>query len=311
LLPYQPLSLFFFVFFQYYKHQQLVSIRKREREKSVGSNGIIYSKVNIPIRSTCFLYISVIMKKTSSTNKTPKRSTSMVATMTRPIIEQKHYEKAISPTYSFSSSILGKGMTERMTPQTIYHQSRTNLPEEQTNILLPKSNRRRAIDFVRRRTVGVPNEQINNNKENLPINHRQQIYRFSPPTSTNIVTKKYYFHSKPPVKNEDILMNSYGLTILQQQRQSLSAAVKKPQISDISSIRLPQKQLNLRPTIHLKQQEYTSDLMDDILCDREVESYFYPSRRQSPPSLPPHVYKNLGISSNYYQPPPYIHSTLC
>ncbi|CAF4355018.1 unnamed protein product, partial [Adineta steineri] len=138
------------------------------------------------------------MKKTSSTNKTPKRSSSMVATMTRPIIERKQYEKSISPTFSFSSSILARGMTESLTPQTIYHQSRTNLTDEQTNKILPKSNRRRTIDFSRRRTVDSQIDQMNNNKENLPNSHNQQIYQFSPSTSNNLVTKKYYFHSNPP-----------------------------------------------------------------------------------------------------------------
>ncbi|CAF1270734.1 unnamed protein product [Adineta steineri] len=257
----------------------------------------------------------IIMKKTSSTNKTPKRSSSMVATMTRPIIERKQYEKSISPTFSFSSSILARGMTESLTPQTSYHQSRTNLTDEQTNKILPKSNRRRTIDFSRRRTVDSQIDQMNNNnKENLPNSYNQQIYQFSPPTSNNLVTKKYYFHSNPPpVKNEDILMNSYGLTILQQQRQQpITTNVKNPpQISRNSSLHKPQKQLSRQPSII--QQKYISESLDDILCDREVESYFYPKQQhQSPISIPQHVYMNLGTSSShYYQPPSYIHSTLC
>jgi hypothetical protein len=242
----------------------------------------------------------------------------MVSTMSRPNIEQKHYEKTISPTSSFSSSILVRGMSENMTPQKTYHLSRTNLNEEQTNILVPKSNRRRAIDFTRRRTVAGPTEQINNtnNKENLPNNRRQQIYRFSPSTSTNQPAKKYYFHSNPPVKNEDILMNSYGLTLLQQQkRPSVSSSVIIPHTSENIPIRSPSKQTIRRPSIPSTYQEYTSDFLDDLLCDREVESYFYPNRRQSPISHPQHIYINLESSPNYYQPlpppPPYIHGTLC
>ncbi len=247
------------------------------------------------------------MKKNSSSIKTPRRSTSMVSTMTRPIIE-----KTVSPTSSFSSSILVKGMSERMTPQKSYYLSRTNLTEEQTNILIPKSNRRRAIDFSRRRTVAVPTEQINNNnKENLPNNRRQQIYRFSPSTSNNILTKKYYFHSNPPLKNEDILMNSYGLNLLQQQqkRQSISSGMTIPNISENNSIHSPQKKLNRRSSI---QQEYISDSLDDLLCDREVESYFYPNKQQSPISHPQHIYINLETPPNYYHPSSsYMHGTLC
>jgi len=251
------------------------------------------------------------MKKNSSSIKTPRRSTSMVSTMTRPIIE-----KTVSPTSSFSSSILVKGMSERMTPQKTYHLSRTSLTEEQTNILIPKSNRRRAIDFSRRRTVAGPTEQINNNnKENLPNNRRQQIYRFSPSTSNNIVTKKYYFHSNPPVKTEDMLMNSYGLKLLQQQKQqSISSGMTIPNISENNSIRSPEKKLNRRSSIPIIPQEYTSDSLDDLLCDREVESYFYPNRRQSPISHPQHIYINLETPPNYYHSSSsssYIHGTLC
>jgi hypothetical protein len=255
------------------------------------------------------------MKKTPSNIRTPRRSTSMVSTMTRPIIEQKQYEKTVSPTSSFSSSILARGMSESMTPQKTYHLSRTNVTEDQKNILLPKSNRRRAIDFSRRRTVAGPTEQINNNnnnKENFPINRRQQIYRFSPSTSNNIVTKKYYFHSNPPVKTEDILMNSYGLTLLQQQkRQSIPASMMIPNMSENISIRSPPKQLNHRPSIYLTQSQYTSDSLEDLLCDREVESYFYPNRQQAPTSHVQHIYINLETPPNYYQPTAYLHGTLC
>ncbi|UJR21196.1 hypothetical protein I4U23_024294 [Adineta vaga] len=248
------------------------------------------------------------MKKLSSNSKAPKRSTSLVATLTRPFIERKQYEKSISPTLSFSSSILTRGMTEQMTPQINNYQSRTNPLEEQSKTLVPKSNRRRAIDFSRRRTVGGPTDQLATNKENLP---NQQIYRFSPTASTNIVTKKYYFHPTTPAKNEDILMNSYGLTILQPQRQSSAPTTKKPQISQTTSLRTPPKSFTYRSSIRIPQQDFISESLEDILCDREVESYFYPNRYQPSISIPQHIYINLGNSTNHYQPPAYIHSTLC
>ncbi|CAF3309793.1 unnamed protein product [Rotaria socialis] len=278
----------------------------------------------------------IIMKKNLSSIRMPRRSTSLVATLNRPVIEQKQYERSVSPAASFTSSILTKGMSERMTPQKTHYYSRTNLTEEPTQNLVIQSNRRRLIDFSRRRTVGGPNEHnttntvtstYSNNKENVPINRRpQQIYRFSPSTSTIIATKKYFFHSKPSqIKNEDMLMNSYGLTLMQQQQQqqqqqkpqlqqrhSISSVVMTPKMPDNSSIYLSQKQQNRRSSIHLLQQQYTSDSLDDLLCDREVESYFYPNRRQSPTFIPRHTYINLeSPSSHYSPPPPYIHGTLC
>jgi hypothetical protein len=254
------------------------------------------------------------MKKTPSLVKTPKRSVSMVSTMTRPIIEQKQYERAVSPTSSFSSSILARGMSETMTPQKMYHQSRPNPSQEQSNNLIPKTNRRRAIDFSRRRTVGGPAEQINNNKENVPMPRQQQTYQFAPSTSTNIATRKYFFHPNPSMKNEDLLMNSYGLTVLQQQqpqqpirqRHSISSGVTMTsQAPDKSSIRSSQKPLSRRTSMNVKQPQQTLESLDDLLCDREVESYFYPNRRQqSPTSLPQHIYITLETTPNYYQLPP-------
>lgn len=262
------------------------------------------------------------MKKNPSLNRAPKRSTSMVATLNRPIIEQKHYERSISPTASFTSSILAKGMSDRLTPQKTPHQSRTNLTDDHTPNSFLGSNRRRIIDFTRRRTVAGSNEQFlnsSNNKENVPINHRQQqqIYRFSPATSTNMSAKKYFFYPRSSTKNEDMLMNSYGLKILQQQPQQRQNPYSKTLISKIpenSSKYSSQQQLenNRRSSIHLLQQKYTSDSLDDLLCDREVESYFYPDKRQSTNSYPQHIYINLEGSSNYYSPPPtFIHGTLC
>ena len=256
------------------------------------------------------------MKKSSSINKTPKRSTSMVTTLIRPIIESRHSGQTVSPASSLSSSMLTKGMSERMTPQKSHRQSRTNSTEDQSKILLSKSNRRRAIDFSRRRTIAGPMEQNNTNKENVSNNHQQQTYQFSPTrttTSTSISTKKYCFPSKDLVKDEDILMNSYGLTILQQQRQSLSTIAKTSKLSNHSLINSSQRHFNRRLSTNLVQQQYISDSLEDLLCDREVESYFYPNRRQSPICHPQHIYINLQTPLNNYSlpSPPYIHGTLC
>ena len=95
-------------------------------------------------------------------------------------------------------------------------------------------------------------------------------------------------------------MNSYGLTLLQQQkRPSVSASLPIP---ENASIRSPTKQPARRV------QEYTPDSLDDLLCDREVESYFYPARRQSPPQ---HIYVNLEAPAHHYPPASYMHGTLC
>ena len=226
--------------------------------------------------------VMMMMKKTSMNNRTPRRSTSLVSTMSRPMIESK----STSPNSSFSSSILIRGMSENVSPPKSYHLSRVNLHDEQNHqhSSPSKSNRRRAIDFNRRRTVAGANESIQqNNKENLPQSRRQQIYRFSPSTSNNIETKKYFFHS---TKNEDMLMNSYGLTLLQpstpRRRQSVTANITE----------------SYRPLI-------PSDPLDDLLCDREVESYFYPPRSSQ------HIYINLQPSPNIYPSKPYFHGTLC
>lgn len=238
--------------------------------------------------------VMMMMKKTSMNNRTPRRSTSLVSTISRPMIQSKPIiEKSISPSSSFSSSILIRGMSENVSPPKSYHLSRVNLHDEQNHqqVSPTKSNRRRAIDFNRRRTVAGTNESIpQNNKENLPQSRRQQIYRFSPSTSNNSQTKKYFFHSNSSTKNDDMLMNSYGLTLLQPssfstpRRQSVTA-----NITLVSPIQINPS----RPLI-------SSDPLDDLLCDREVESYFYPPRSSQ------HIYINLQPSPNGYFP-----GTLC
>ncbi len=127
------------------------------------------------------------------------------------------------------------------------------------------------------------------------------------PSSKPISTKKYYFHSNSIEKDEDLLNNSYGLTLLNQQqtaplqqRHSVGAVLMISQVPNhISS----QKQLNPRASL----QQHTLGSLDDLLCDREVESYFYPT---SSPSE--HIYMNLENSSDAYQTSlSCIHGTLC
>ena len=262
------------------------------------------------------LAITVVMKKAPSNIKPPKRSSSLVSRVTRPIIEQKS-KRAISPTPSFSSSILTKGMSERMTP--------SSSPLQRTDDQNPlKSNRRRIIDFSRRRTVAGTNAQ-NSNKENISIKHQekspQDIYQFSPSLSLNnkveihipptkhTITKKYYFHPKPSQTNEDLLNNSYGLTLLKQQQQPPPPLQHRHSVATV--LMISQVPTNISSQNHRTsiQQHHTLDSLDDLLCDREVESYFYPT---STPFQSEHVYMNLENPSEYLQSPsPYIHGTLC
>jgi hypothetical protein len=263
------------------------------------------------------LAITVVMKKAPSNIKPPKRSSSLVSRVTRPIIEQQS-QRAISPTSSFSSSILTKGMSERITTSP-------PLPPQKSDDHPIKSNRRRIIDFSRRRTVAGTSEQ-NSNKENFSIKNQQKspsdIYRFSPSSSNNkveihppskhTVTKKYYFHSNPSKTNEDLLNNSYGLTLLKQQQQQEQQQQPLQQRHSVAAVlMISQVPNNISSQNHRTsiQQHHTLDSLEDLLCDREVESYFYPA---STPSQSEHVYMNLENSSDYFQSPSsYLHGTLC
>ena len=288
-----------------------------------------FSKKYCCIKIVCIYFfclplslLVMMMKKTSTNNRTPRRSSSLVSTISRPIIESKQTDRSVSPSSSFSSSILIRGMSENLTPQkSSYHLSRVTLNDEPLDHHPPpqqqsssKSNRRRAIDFNRRRTVAGPTESVHQNKENLPQPRRQHIYRFSPSTSNNQQGKKYFFHSN---SNEDMLMNSYGLTLLQPQQQQPLVTPRRQSVTASITL-LPSTEVNHHvaplPRRTSSIQLTPSDPLDDLLCDREVESYFYPNRRQtSPPSQ--HVYINLEPSPNYYQSSttsaPYFHGTLC
>ncbi|CAF3786176.1 unnamed protein product [Adineta steineri] len=266
--------------------------------------------------SVYVLAITVVMKKTPTNIKPPKRSSSLVTRITRPIIEQQ-VQHSISPSSSFASSILTKGMTERMTPSP----TTPRKTESQSS----KSNRRRTIDFSRRRSVVDTTNRQKSNKENLPMKQQEKslqgVYQFSPsssnnkienhaPSSKHVSTKKYFFHSNSTkTPDEDLLNNSYGLTLLSQQQQqptplqqrhSVAAVLMLSQVPNHISL---QKQSNSRVPNH----QYTVDSLDDLLCDREVESYFYPT---SSPSE--HIYMNLENSCDSYPTSlSCIHGTLC
>ena len=245
------------------------------------------------------------MKKSlPSTTRTPKRSTSMVSTMIRPVIEMRQYARAVSPTPSFSSSILARGMSEAVSPQKSSYQLQPMAWQE-------KSNRRRAIDFARRRTVADPAEQTNsNNKENVPSQPSTQLYRFASSTSAVQMPKTYFFHSNPPLKNDDMSVSLYGSTPLQQ-RHSVSTVVMTSRAPAHASLRFSHKPLNRRPSVQSKSSRQPSESLDDLLCDREVESYFYPHRQSPSTSFPQHVYVNLETPPNHYHPLPFIQGTLC
>ncbi|CAM2711273.1 unnamed protein product [Rotaria socialis] len=261
--------------------------------------------------------VTVVMKNTRANIRPPKRSSSLVARITQPIIEQQ-FQKTISPASSFSSSILTRGMSERATPPSS--------PTEKTDKHSSKSNRQRPVDFSRRRTIASTNEH-NSNKENSSTKYQHQypqdIYRFSPvssknkveiriPSSKPVVAKEYYFHSDSTDTNEDLLNNSYGLTLLKQQKQPTPPQPVQPRhsvatvlmISQVPNHILSEKQYNPRAYL---QQDYSLDSLDDILCDREVESYFYPTSQSD------HLYMNFENSTNSsYQPSlSYFHETLC
>jgi len=254
------------------------------------------------------------MKKVSTNIKPPKRSSSLVSRITRPIIEQQ-MQKTISPSSSFSSSILMKGMSERITPPP--PPPPPPQQQQQTDSQLVKSNRQRTIDHSRRRTVTGGIQEYHSNKENIsvktPAKPLTNVYQFPTFTSNNRLeihipsskhtsTKKYYFHSDSTAKpTEDLLNNSYGLTLLTQQARHSNGSVLL--VSQISNHLSSQKPMPV-PRTSIPQTT-TLDSLDDLLCDREVESYFYPLHSQ-----PEHIYTNLENSSTSSSVS-YYHGTLC
>ena len=228
----------------------------------------------------------------------------MVSTMIRPVIGLRHYARAVSPTPSFSSSILARGMSEAVSPQKSSHP----LPPMACHETF---NRRRALDFSRRRTVANPAEQMHsNNKENMPGPPSSQIYRFVSSTSAAQMPKTYFFHSNPPLKNDDMSVSLYGSTSLEQ-RHPVSAVVMACRVPSHASLRFSHKPLDRRPSVQSKSFHQPADSLDDLLCDREVESYFYPSRQSPSTSYPQHVYVNIETPPNHYHPLPFVEGTLC
>ena len=263
----------------------------------------------LAVRSTMMM----IQRTPSMNNRTPKRSTSLVSTLIRPVIDRRTYDRSVSPASSFSSSILVRGMSEAMTPQKLSPQSRSSVSQE-------KSNRRRMIDFTRRRTVAGPTEPISNNKENLPVPTRTSSYRYSATTTSNNndqVSKKYFFHPTPNRRMEENSPNTYGST---HSRHSISSvylpahapvALPPPppvQHSSSSGFHSLSKGLRRRSSLHFTPSHPTSpESLDDLLCDREVESYFYPSAS----THREHIYINIPTPPNHYQALPYLQGTLC
>ncbi len=278
--------------------------KKKKKKKNVGGIGSI-SKVNIRIQaaSVYILGITIRMKRIPTNIQPPKRSSSLVTRITRPIIENQS-QRTISPSSSFSSSILTKGMSERISPQS---------PPQKSDHHSSKSNRHRTIDFPRRRTVPNTTEH-KSNKENFLLKNRekpsQDIYQFPPPLSSNhktevhipsskhIASKKYFFHPNPKKIDEDLLNNSYGLTLLNHRPKHSTATVLM--ISQVPNHISSQKQSH--PRTSLPQQQQTLNSLEDLLCDREVESYFYPTSSQSE-----RIYMNLNNPSALL----YTHGTLC
>ena len=266
------------------------------------------------------LGIVVVMKKNSIKIQPPKRSSSLVTRFTRPIFEQQS-QKTLSTSSSFSSSILMRGMSERITP-TPPSQS-----QKSANHSL-KSARRRAMDVPRQSTATHIHKERSTTKENLSRRRHEplvdEIYQFPnysssnkveihiPPSEQLIPTKKYYFHSNPIRAKEDLLNNSYGLTLLHQQARhsNTTTALMISQVPNQVSSRRPSRtsrtsdKLQQQQQLLLQQAQYTQESLDDLLCDREVESYFYPI---SDPSE--RIYANMENLSSL--PISSVHGTLC
>ena len=259
------------------------------------------------------LGITVVMKKNSINIRPPKRSSSLVTRFTRPILEQQ-IPKPLSTSSSFTSSVLMRGMSETMTPPSIRSQKTSN-PSSKF------SGRRRTAQNMPRKSTGLSINDEKSIKENLSGRQYEQfaddIYQFPtyssnnkvevqiPPSGKSISTKKYYFHSNPIRAKEDLLNNSYGLTLLHHQprHSTTTTALMISQVPNQVSSHKP----SLTPRTSAKiqqQQEHTRESLDDLLCDREVESYFYPTSSQSE-----HVYVNIKNPSSPPMSP--IHGTLC
>ena len=122
------------------------------------------------------------------------------------------------------------------------------MPVEENN------NRRRAIDFSRRRTVAGPIEPMHHDKENLPVQRRQHTYRASPLVSNDSGARKYFFHSNTTKRPDDVPINSHGFAFVQppvQPRHSVSTVIMMSQTPSSISTRPSQKPVNRRASIQL------------------------------------------------------------
>ena len=256
------------------------------------------------------------MKQMSTSHiKPPKRSSSLVTKFTRPILEQQHQlQRNSSPTSSFSSSILTKGMSERLIS-----------PSEASDDYSMKSSRRRNVDSSRRRTVASIQEN-SANKENHYQKHQtskvdDDIYRLNSSLLSNESEEISQINSLRDVKNnsyqstengEDFLNNSYGLTLLMHQKQAPAEKSVQKRHSVVRTVTLPQFPKNVShshvPTDPsskiMPMQMLSPDSFDDWLCDCEVESYFYPKSSS--------FVSNQNYYDQYYSSSSaYLHGTLC
>lgn len=54
-----------------------------------------------------------------------------------------------------------------------------------------------------------------------------------------------------------------------------------------------------------------SESLEDLLCDKEVESYFYPTKTNLKNRPPDDVYMNLKTANDYYKSSELLQGTLC
>lgn len=239
------------------------------------------------------------MKQMSTSNIKPaKRSSSLVTKLVRaPMVEQ---QKINCSTSSFSSSILTRGMSER--------------------VISPSETSDDASNFVRneRRSNKVDKfHEQNENKENffqtysIPCDDGFfQVQSILPADGIYSTTSnKFNNVSDSSENNEDFLNNSYGLTLLKERKLEKKDGNQRKRHS-LAPMPLLSAKTNLSTTKTSTIIAPSLDSLDDLLCDREVESYFYP---KSASFHSDHFYTNSTAPSDQYylSSSTYIHGTLC
>ena len=136
-----------------------------------------------------------------------------------------------------------------------------------------KSNRRRMIDFSRRRT-------LNESMRTTSLNNKENLSRISNNDSEKKNQSVLYFNR--PI-NESARQNSFSTTSVIARIPRLSSSVQR------------RASIHFLPTRTI----YRTDSFEDFLCDREVESYFYPSRQMP-------TWKDFSTPSKHL-----IRGTLC